>query len=177
MFKRDIVAAFEKVSDQWITDFEVYSDELLYHKSSENEWCLAELYDHIMRVARTYQIPNFYKCINGVPESGKPKNAKGYLIFNLNILPYRKIRMQSFPQNIVTDFTPQIRKRTELYADFEDFRKEVIQVSRELETVDYTIKNRHPFFGAINARDWFALIEIHMRHHHPQKKRLENTTV
>jgi len=177
MFKRDIVAAFEKVSDQWIADFKAYSEERLYHKPSENEWSLAELYDHVMRVARTYQIPNFYKCVHQTPESGPPKNAKGYLIFNLNILPYRKIRMQSFPQNIVTDFTPKIRKRMELLADFENFRKEVIQLNEELKTVDGTTKHRHPFFGVINARDWFALIAIHMRHHHPQKKRLEKEVI
>jgi len=54
MFKRDIVAAFKKISLQWITDLQTFSDERLYYKPSESEWCLAELYDHTMRVARTY---------------------------------------------------------------------------------------------------------------------------
>jgi len=82
--------------------------------------------------------------------------------------------MESFPQHIVTDFTPEIRERNELFADFKNFREEVMDVSKALKTADLAIKHRHPFFGTINARDWFALIAIHMRHHQPQKKRLES---
>ncbi len=177
MFKRDVIKAHKKIITQWISDFKAYNDKRLYAKPSKNEWCLAELYDHIMRVARTYQIPNFYNCINNTPKEGKPKNIKAFVIFDLNFLPKRKIKIASFPNNIITDFTPKIRERQELIEDFENFINEALIVSDILKKNNHSIKSNHPFFGMINAKEWYSLIEIHMRHHQPQKKRLETFSI
>lgn len=173
MFKRNIPFAFQKISEQWLFDLKNYDEDLLYSKPSEKHWCLAELYDHIMRVAKSYQIPNFHKCIKNDIKEGDSKNMKGYLIFDLNVLPYRKIKMESFPTDIVTNFTPENRDRKELIEDFEKFIQEVKKEAELLNNYDKSIRHFHPFFGMINAKEWFSLIEIHMRHHEVQKKRLE----
>lgn len=174
MFKRNIVKAFKNTASNWLSSLKGYNTEQLYAKPSESEWCLAELYHHIMKVAWTYQMPNFYKCLHKRPVKGKPKNAKGYLVFNLNIIPYRKIKMSSFPSEIEIGFTPEIKKREELISEFEDFIKDIITISDLLKTADLSVKNYHAFFGVINAQEWFSLVEIHMRHHSRQKKKLEN---
>lgn len=177
MFKRNVTEAFKRISSQWLENLNAFDDNILYTKPTENEWCMAELYDHIMRVARTYQIPNFYNCINNTPKLGAKKNIKGYIIFDLNFLPKRKIKIASFPNTIITDFTPQIRERKELTEDFKNFINEGIAISGILKKSNTTTKNHHPFFGMISAREWFSLMEIHMRHHQPQKKRLEQISI
>jgi len=173
MFKRNRLKAFDKIADNWFTDLKNYTDDQLFLKPSEDEWSLAELYDHIMRVARTYQMPNFQKCLDNDGTKGTPKNLKAYVIFDLNILSYRKIKIASFPKDIILDFTPQKRAKEGLAEDFIKFIDEIKTHARSLNTYDKKSKNHHPFFGEINARDWFSLVEIHMRHHHPQKRRLE----
>ncbi|AXT20342.1 hypothetical protein D7030_04270 [Flavobacteriaceae bacterium AU392] len=173
MPKRNIVKAFEDIANKWLDDLLVYDDKQLYFKPSENKWCLAELYDHIIKVAWSYQMPNLYKCLHKRPVEGKPKNIKGVLVFNLNIVPYRKITISSFPKDIQDNFTPEIKEREELITEFKGFIKDIVTISDLLKTADLSVKNYHPFFGTINAREWFSLVEIHMRHHNRQKQNLE----
>ncbi len=174
MFVKNPVAIFKKRSEKWYMDLQNYSSESLYHKPSSNQWCLAELYDHIMRVATTYQLPNFQNCIENDITLGKPKNSAAYLIFYLNIIPSKTIRMESFPPKIVSGFTPQVLERAILENRFKEFIAETVSKESLVRTCDKTIKHSHPFFGMINAIEWFSLIEIHMRHQERQKKRLES---
>jgi len=173
MFSKDPIAAFKKRSKKWHEDLLNYSPESLYYKPSSDQWSLAELYDHIIRVAKTYQLPNFHKCIENDTKKGKPKNSIAYLIFNLNIIPSRSIKMESFPSKIVSNFTPTIVERNELENNFGEFILEILSQELLVKQSNRSIKHHHPFFGMINAVEWFSLIEIHMRHHERQKKRLE----
>ncbi|MDH7445133.1 hypothetical protein [Aquimarina sp. 2201CG14-23] len=173
MFAKDPIAIFKKRSETWLQDLEHYDQEKLYHKPSSDQWCLAELYDHIIRVAKTYQIPNFHRCIQNDIKEGKSKNSAAYLIFNFNFLPSRTIKMESFPPKIVSNFTPEILERDILENNFREFIIEILAKESLLHQCDRAIKHNHPFFGMINAVEWFSLIEIHMRHHESQKKRLE----
>ncbi|WP_298541337.1 hypothetical protein [uncultured Aquimarina sp.] len=174
MFHKNPVSTFKKRSEKWYLDLKNYNQESLYYKPSSDQWSLAELYDHIMRVAKTYQLPNFHKCIKNDIKNGKPKNGAAYLIFNLNIIPSRNIKMESFPSKIVVDFTPEILERDRLENNFKEFITETVSMGDLIKNCDTKIKHNHPFFGMINAIEWFSLIEIHMRHHERQKKRLES---
>ena len=176
MFTKDLKVIFKKRSEKWYLDLQNYSSQQLYYKPSSDQWCLAELYDHIIRVTTTYQIPNFYRCIGLDIEKGKPKNGIAYLIFNANIIPYRTIKMESFPSNIVSDFTPEILEREVLEQKFKNFIEQIIAKEPLLKQSNKKVKHNHPFFGMINAREWFSLVEIHIRHHERQKKRLEATS-
>ncbi|WP_299441506.1 hypothetical protein [uncultured Aquimarina sp.] len=173
MFSKDPIATFKKRSEKWYRDLQNYDQESLYHKPSSNQWSLAELYDHIIRVAKTYQLPNFHKCTENDTKKGKSKNSIAYLIFNLNIVPSRSIKMESFPPKIVSNFTPEIVERSLLENNFKEFILEILSNEVLIKQCDKAIRHNHPFFGMINAVEWFSLIEIHMRHHERQKKRLE----
>ncbi|WP_027395751.1 hypothetical protein [Aquimarina latercula] len=176
MFHKDPIITFKRRSEKWHSDLQSYSTEKLYHKPLTNQWCLAELYDHIIRVAKTYQLPNFQKCIEGDIKKGKRKNSIAYLIFDLSIVPSRTIKMESFPAKIVSDFTPKVLEREALENKFKEFIAETLSKEPLIKHSDKSLKHHHPFFGMINASEWFSLIEIHMRHHERQKKRLEVIT-
>jgi len=55
--------------------------------------------------------------------------------------------------------------------------QQVVQKMQEIEPLLDAIPTNHtvphPRFGGLNAKEWFALIEMHYRHHFLQKKRLE----
>ncbi len=172
--KNIVIKRLEKTGSKWLSDFRKFSDDDIIMKSHEKEWCLAELYDHVMRVARTYQIPNFRKALNG-GEKKRPKNIPGYVVFNINYLPERKIKMEDFPSNIVTDFTPVIRGKEELIVDFTELLVGVMRVINETDHHKLRKKkHNHPFFGYISALEWIALVEIHLRHHEQQRQRIMN---
>lgn len=174
MNKKKAIVRFVRTSEEWLNDLKNFKDEQIALKASENQWCLAELYDHIMRVARTYQIPNFRKCLSEGVRKPLAKNYKGFVIFDVNYLPYTKMRMESFPTKIMNDFTPTIKPKQELIEEFESFIEEVKSLESELLSSHSSIKYLHPLFGWINATEWFRLIEIHTRHHLPQRERIKN---
>lgn len=164
---------FNETSEHWLSDLRDYPEEKLGKKPSSNEWSLAELYDHLMRVANTYQIPNFQECLNSRVTKGK-KNFRANIIFDLQLLPYRKMQLESFPENIAKDFTPEIKPKEVLLKEFGDWVKYVEALSEKVTKANPKVKHHHPLFGWINAIEWFSLIEIHIRHHTRQKKRIEN---
>ena len=47
---------FNKVANTWLEDLEAKNEEDILINPFEGSWSISELYDHIMKVARTYQI-------------------------------------------------------------------------------------------------------------------------
>ncbi|MEO1049288.1 MAG: DinB family protein [Bacteroidota bacterium] len=165
---------FVNTTSEWLKALEGYDAEHLKHKPAPDQWSLAELYDHLMRVANTYQIPHFLNCANNGTKRLSGKNYKGMVIFDVDYLPGKKMRMENFPPDIVRDFTPVVKEKNILLKEFEGF---IRMVQNDLQTklmnADTNLKEYHPLFGWINAVEWFSLIEIHIRHHLPQRTRLE----
>jgi uncharacterized damage-inducible protein DinB len=98
---------FNKVANTWLEDLEAKNKEDILINPFEGSWSISELYDHIIKVARTYQIPNFKKSVTTEVERKKRKNIKGLVIFNLGIKKINmKVKMENFPKPLVKDFTP-----------------------------------------------------------------------
>ena len=68
-----ILAKFNKKAKEWLADLEKVEAEKIQLRPTEKSWSFAEMYDHVMKVARTYQIPNMKKSIT---ESAKRKKRK-----------------------------------------------------------------------------------------------------
>ena len=165
-----LLALFNKEIKVWLTDLESMDEALLFVNPNESSWSLAEVYDHIMRVAREYQIPNMKKSLTANAERKKGKNKYGIAVFNLGIRKDIKMKMESFPQPLVTAFTPQKRRKEDLLQDFRVFIEEINDLVPLLLQSTKKDKQYHPMFGDINTKEWFALIELHIWQHKKQKK-------
>lgn len=164
---------FNKMSTVWLSDLESLSEEELSINPSEGSWSLAELYDHIMRVARTYQIPNLQKSITTSAVRKKRKKVVGFAVFNLGVRRQVKIQMENFPAPLVEKFTPEKRSKAELIEDFQSFIEEVNKLESVLMKSTKYHKQYHPMFGDITTVEWFSLIGIHMVHHDVQRARIK----
>lgn len=173
MKKSKLLNKFNIRARQWLTDLQNYSDAQIAASPTPDSWSLAELYDHIMRVARTYQMPNFHKSMGPDAKLKKKKNLVGLAVFNFGIRKQVKIRMEDFPAVLVENFTPQKRSKEDLIADFEEFIQEVNELHDPLTGSKSAQRHYHPMFGNISTKEWFSLIEIHMSHHEVQRKRIE----
>ncbi|WP_282089758.1 hypothetical protein [Aquimarina algiphila] len=63
MKKLMAIDKFNKKASECLIALEKTDSEQISISPSQGIWSLSELYDHIMRVARTYQIPNFKKAL------------------------------------------------------------------------------------------------------------------
>jgi uncharacterized damage-inducible protein DinB len=72
---------FNKVANTWLEDLEAKNEEDILINPFEGSWSISELYDHIMKVARTYQIPNFKKSVTTRKNFGSRKESIRIYLF------------------------------------------------------------------------------------------------
>lgn len=174
MNKLKTLDTFNKTAKNWLKDLETKNEEEILVNPFEGSWSFSELYDHIIRVARSYQIPNSKKSITPHAERKKRKNIKGIAIFNLGVRMNVKIQMEKFPEPLVKNFTPKKQNKSDLIKDFKLFIKEVNDLKEVLMNSSRKNKHYHPMFGDITTRDWIDIIEVHLSHHKRQKDRITN---
>jgi hypothetical protein len=56
-----------------------------------------------------------------------------------------------------------------------DFELQLALAYPKIKNADPKIKAKHPVLGYLNAKHWLRFIEIHLKHHLEQLKRIENS--
>ncbi len=163
---------FNKKANEWLVDLQMMDEALIKVRPSEKSWSLSEVYDHVMKVGRTYQIPNLKKSVTDFANRKKKKNKYGIAVFNLGIRKNIHMKMEEFPAPLVEAFTPVTRKKNDLIEDFMSFIEEANMLNELLENSNKENKQYHPMFGDINTKEWFALIELHIWQHDKQKEKI-----
>jgi hypothetical protein len=168
-----LLKIFNKKALEWLSDLKAIDDLLIHRKPTERSWSYSEVYDHAMRVSRSYQIPNLKISVTESAQRRKRKNKYGIAVFNIGIRKNIKMKMEEFPAPLVENFTPVKRSKTELIQDFSAFIQEVNDLEDLLNTSTKDNKQYHPMFGDISTKEWFALIELHMWQHDKQKNKIK----
>jgi hypothetical protein len=173
MRTKKLLDTFNKKANEWLRDLTAMDEESILIRPSEKFWSYAEVYDHVMRVGRSYQIPNLKKSLGDAADRKASKNIYGLAVFNLGIRKNVKMKMEKFPKPIAEAFTPVKRKKAELQEDFTAFILEVNALEPILEKSDKNTKNYHPMFGDITTKEWFSLIELHIWQHDKQRTKIK----
>ena len=132
-------------------------------------WSYSEVYCHIFDSSLLSLIA-LQDCIKG---KGKPKPTA--LIVKLilrygSLPPMIKYKVPKFLEPRV------IKISKEKAANFID--RFLIQLEADYKMIDLadpTIKTKHPRLGYLNADQWLRFIEIHLKHHLKQLKRIEKS--
>lgn len=162
----------EELTHQYLEELHPLSIEQLKLQSNENEWSLGQLYLHLIKTAIYMQIGNIDKCrsqnADEIDTVGE-KTEAGAAIFALGGFPPERIRVPASPQ-----YTPE---QPDSKQQIIDGMHTVLQKMKEIEPMLEDISPRctalHPRLGALNAKEWFSLIEMHYRHHLLQLERLK----
>ncbi|WP_083837621.1 DinB family protein [Paenibacillus sp. Aloe-11] len=160
---------FEETVQHYLLELDSFSLEQLQYTPQEGEWSLGQMYVHLVNSALHMQLKNIEICLKSNGETGV-KTEAGTAIFDLGGFPPVRIQVPPSPQ-----YTPPQPSSKE---DIVEGLQAVMRQMREVEPVlresseGYTVS--HPRFGALNAREWFILIEMHYRHHLLQKERLKH---
>lgn len=168
---QEILTRMEEWTQNYITAMEAYSLEQLQRKPSPDEWSLGQMLLHLIQTALYMQLRNIEACREGADNSvvtNRGKTDAGDATFAQGGFPPVRIKVPATPQYTPAQPESKDQIRSGMYA--------VLVKMNELAPVlssipsEYTVE--HPRLGGLNAGEWFALTEMHFRHHMFQMERL-----
>lgn len=163
---------FEEIQTHYVNELNGFSMEQLTRQLSPDEWSLGQLYVHLVNSALYLHLGNADKCVSrstdAVFETGE-KTDKGKWAFAEGSFPPVRIQVPPSPQ-----YTPQQpESKEQLIQGLNAVLRRMTEVELALKDSDPRYTMDHPGFGALNAAEWFTIVEMHYRHHLQQKERLK----
>jgi hypothetical protein len=163
---------FEGVTNQYLEELNLFSIEQLKRQPSENEWSLGQMYIHLIQTAQRMQIGNIEKCRSQIVDASSAAGVKtgaGEAVFTLGSFPPDRIQVPPSPQ-----YTPEQPVSKEQIIDgLHAVLQKMKEIAPLVEAISPAHTTQHPRLGVLNAKEWFALVEMHYRHHLLQLGRLK----
>ncbi|WP_181586671.1 MULTISPECIES: DinB family protein [Paenibacillus] len=164
---------FERMLERYLQELELMSDAQLSYKPSETEWSVGQMYQHLIQSAMKMHLANVRLCINAdekaVKKTEQGKTEAGKAVFAQGSFPPIRIHVPASPE-----YTPlQPNGRESIIQGFSEVKDEMRRMELLLEETTLESTLPHPSFGRLNAEEWFALVEMHYRHHFLQLERLK----
>lgn len=172
MNTREIIKQLEEHTDQYLREVEALGMEQLKWKESDEDWSLGQMYLHLIHSALYMQLSNVETCISNVeqpPVLNAGKSQVGETVFSQGAIPPIRIQVPASPQYT----PPQPESKEQIVKGFQTVLQRMEETAPRLDASTSLHKVMHPGFGALDAREWFALIEMHYRHHFLQQERLK----
>ncbi|WP_168118624.1 DinB family protein [Paenibacillus sp. HB172176] len=169
----EALQAFETVVERYSIELESFDMERLMKKPNEEDWSIGQMYMHLIQSAQFLHLHNVDQCLAGsevTVDAAEEKTERGKGAFELGSFPPVRIRVPASPQ-----YTPkQPESKKQLTDGFLRVVERMKRTEAAVSKVPVSRKMVHPGFGALNAQEWFLLIEMHYRHHLSQLERLKN---
>ncbi|MCJ8012911.1 DinB family protein [Paenibacillus sp. KQZ6P-2] len=171
MNTQEMIQRMDSITQYYLEELDRFSMEDLTRKPGEEEWSLGQMYMHLINASLRMHLRNVEACATsaeGVMKEGE-KTEGGKSAFSNQAFP--PVRVQVPPSPAYTPSQPGSK---------EQIREGLLNVLAEMKRIDPLVQTApaqnklvHPGFGALNAGEWFMLVEMHYRHHLRQKERLE----
>lgn len=167
-----VVERFEKVLARYLQELDGYSIEELRLKPSDDEWSLGQMYMHLIQSALNMHLSNAVKGMGlhaDTDSQAAEKTEAGKAAFSQGSFPPVRIKVPASPQ-----YTPQQpASKEQIIEGMNSVLLRMKELAPSLETASLHHTIAHPGFGALNAMEWFMLVEMHYRHHLLQMDRLK----
>lgn len=163
---------FEQAAQQYLDQLDTLTIEQLTHKPNETDWSLGQMYQHLIQSALRMQLRNIEACRVQQKEASlsdiSSKTAQGKAVFAQGSFPPIRITVSTSPE-----YTPnQPLSQEELAEGLQLVINRMKETEPTLQEIPVDNRTAHPGLGALNAIEWFALVEMHYRHHLLQNERL-----
>ncbi|MEO2211383.1 DinB family protein [Paenibacillus amylolyticus] len=169
----EVLKSFETAVERYLAELRNLDMSSLNKKQNDEEWSIGQMYVHLIQSALFLHLHNIEQCLSSEDStlnSGEEKTELGRQVFELGQFPPVPIKVPASPQ-----YTPQPPESMESLIDGLHM---VVDRMRSTEPLVYQAsvnnKIRHPRLGALNAQEWFLLIEMHYRHHFLEFDRLKS---
>ncbi|HHW38330.1 MAG TPA: DinB family protein [Bacillales bacterium] len=162
---------FKDIAFHYLRELDNFSMEQLKWQPSKDEWSIGQMYQHLINSALYMHLHNIEHCIQSKNDtvSLAEKTMEGAAIFERGGFPPIRIKVPPSPQ-----YTPeQPKSKEQLVQGINSVIHRMEETEPKLEKVSKQNTVSHPSFGALHAKEWFLLIEMHYRHHLLQLERLK----
>ncbi|QMV41892.1 DinB family protein [Cohnella cholangitidis] len=166
------LSALEETVSYYLEQLQRIGEEQLSLRPSEEEWSLGQLYNHLIGATQYMSLRNIGLCREGDKETivvGGAKSEAGEAVFRNGGFPDAKISVPPSPQ-----YTPRQPNGKE------ELSEGLLGIVRQMRDIEPTLREispenaaNHPRLGALTAKEWFQLVEMHFRHHLKQLHRLQ----
>lgn len=169
---KEVLRSFELTVERYLAELTKLNMDKIHRKLNEEDWSIGQMYVHLIQSAFMH-LHNVEQCLAGSESTFNPtkeKTEQGKIVFKLEQFPAVRIKVPASP-----NYTPQPPESMEHLVEG---LHSVVERMRNTESVllQVPVSNKilHPAFGALNAQEWFMLIEMHYRHHFLQLDRLKS---
>ena len=146
-----------------------YTEEAIHFKPSAEAWSICQVTDHCLAVAHEY-LDAVEACATAESREDS-KTQFGAELFERGGFPPIKITlppdMNEPPNNSLS--------RNQLEVELVNLNKRMDEVEKGLVAIPETNRVKHGGFGWLNASEWYALVDMHFRHHERQFSELEQS--
>lgn len=158
-------------TQKWMDALQDYDETLFQIRPSDNEWSLAQVYEHIVKVTDKC-IDNALLCCEGKGEKGH--SGMGPALFSwMGAFPPVKLKIKKIPTGMEHIYNPMNIDKAEAETGLRAGLERMLLVLPEIEKASKDQRIKHWAGGWFNAAQWYQSAEMHIKHHFRQKKRLD----
>jgi len=170
----EVFDRFEVSANHYLQELNGYSIEQLVSQPHENEWSMGQMILHLINSSVNMSLRNIDHCLtqdeNVVVSKGE-KTEAGQALMDQGGFPPIRIQVPPSPQ-----YTPgQPESKEQLVQGLNTVISRMKEIEPMIEQVPLDNTVSHPRFGALHAKEWFMLVEMHFRHHLLQWDRLKQS--
>ena len=134
---------------------------------ADGGWSYAEVYAHIFDLS-ILSLEAIDRCLSNEAKERKTPFITRAILFFGAFPPAIKFK-------VPTQFESRVKKIsiTEATKLMDTFERKLLPYADKLSTAVATRKAAHPRLGYLNAAQWLRFIEIHLKHHLKQLKRID----
>lgn len=163
-----ILARFQTLSQHYIIEIDKYAWEQFNRKPSPESWSLGEMYSHVINTG-FLQMQSLHACLQAPANRSAKKTIVGKIVYLVGGIPPVKAKVPKSAEG--TASVPGSKQ--ELIDGMARLRRQMEEALPLVKDASPDRKVEHPYFGYINAKEWYHHIVMHVAHHLRQKKRID----
>lgn len=164
-----VFTSIDKICNTYSTILETIPEDRFQLSPPGGGWSYSEVYDHIFD-ASLLSLIALEDCIKGKGEKKQTVFIVKLILFFGMFPPAKKFKVPKRLESRVKKINPE-----EARTWIEKFQLQLKAVYLNIEQADPLLKTLHPRLGYLNASQWLRFIEIHLKHHLKQLKRIEKS--
>jgi len=169
MQNTQLFSSIHNLTEAYRTRLSTIDDAQFQLTPSIGSWSYSEVYSHIFD-SSILSVQAMENCLEGQGKKHSTAFIVKVILFLGSLPPGRKYKV---PKKLEA----RVKKITKMEAE-ELIRRFIQQLEPDYKRMGKArsdIKVPHPRLGYLNARQWLRFIEIHLKHHLKQLKRIENS--
>jgi len=169
MGTKKVFSSLHKIAAAYTSELERIDDRQFELVPPIGGWSYSEVYAHIWD-ASLLTLKTLEDCLNGKGKHNKPTAFVTMLILSFGAFPPGRYKTPPILNGRVKVIT-----KAEAHSLITAFLAQLEIDYKNMDRAQDDVKTPHPKLGYLNANQWLRFIEIHLKHHYKQLKRIQKS--